>query len=271
MGTILDQIVETKRREVAEAKRRRPLAELQSIVRDIPPPRDFHAAIVSGSPRGIALIAEIKRRSPSAGLIREDFEPAGLARIYHAHGANALSVLTDATYFDGRLEFIEQVKDAVPLPVLRKDFILEEYQIYEARAGGADCVLLIGEILPAGEISSLLELTESLDMTTLVEVHEPETLDRVLAEITSPHDHRLLLGINNRDLKIQQTDIEQTRRLTGRIPRGLPLVSESGIKTRDDVEKLKAAGARALLIGETFMKAPDPGAKIDEIMGPMTL
>ncbi len=267
MGTILDRIVETKRQEVAEAKAHRPLSELQAACRDVEPPQDFYGAIAAGSPRGMALIAEIKRKSPSAGLIREDFDPAALARIYHEHGAQALSVLTDAPYFDGRLEFLEQVKAAVPLPVLRKDFMIDAYQIVESRVAGADCVLLIGEVLAAKDVLAMIELAHELGMTALVEVHEPETLEALLEVIPFPNPYRMLLGVNNRNLKIQQTDITHTHRLASRFPAEVLLVSESGIKTPEDVHSLKSAGAKAVLIGETFMKAPDVGAKVDEIMG----
>ncbi|MBI4578211.1 MAG: indole-3-glycerol phosphate synthase TrpC [Planctomycetes bacterium] len=269
MGNILDEIVHAKRREVAEARARRPLAEVQAAARAAAAPRDFHAAL-SGPPAhyGIHVIAEIKRRSPSAGLIRADFDPQAIARIYQQHHATCLSVLTDGPYFDGRPEYLQQVKAAVPLPVLRKDFIVDAYQVYESRAAGADCVLLIGEVLPPAQLTELLDLAWDLGMTSLIEVHEADTLAGLRDAIGFPNGKRSLLGINNRNLKFQKTDLATTERLAGRVGAGTILVSESGVKSRADVDRLIAAGARALLIGETFMKAPDIGAKMHEVLQP---
>lgn len=265
MGNILDQIVATKRLEVSAARARTPLADVQSAARDAAPPRDFHAAIAAPAPRGIHLIAEIKKKSPSAGLIRPDFDPIELARIYHRHGASALSVLTDAQYFDGRLDYIAAVRAAVPLPVLRKDFMIDPYQLYEARAAGADAILLIGEVLPVSQLRDMLHTACGIGLTSLIEVHEQETLERLLEVLPFPNSYRSLLGINNRNLKIQQTDLATTERLVRLVGDGTLLVSESGVKTRADVLRLQAAGAAALLIGETFMRSPDMGAKIDEL------
>jgi len=264
----LDQIVETKRKEVARARGSRPLAGLKAAARDLPEPRDFHGAVAAPPARGVNLIAEIKRKSPSAGLIRPDFDPVSLARLYQAGGANALSVLTDEPYFDGRLEFIEKVKDAVPLPVLRKDFMIDAYQIYESRVAGADAILLIGEVLETQQLAEMLDLACELGMTSLIEVHEADTLARLQAAVGFPNHKRGLLGINNRNLKIQQTDLSTTESLAGMVGPGTIVVSESGIRTRRDVERLIRAGARALLIGETFMRAPDIAAKITELLGP---
>lgn len=266
MGNILDQIVETKRAEVAAARRRRPLAELKSALADLPPPRDFHAALAGPPLRGVHLVAEIKRKSPSAGLIRPELDPAAIAKIYADHGASAISVLTDATYFDGRLEYIAPVKSAVPLPVLRKDFTIDEYQVYEARAAGADAVLLIGEVLPVAQLRDLLDLAFGLGMTSLIEVHDAESFESLQTTVGFPNERRSLLGINNRNLKIQRTDLGTTERLARLVPPGTVFVSESGIKTRSDVERLIAAGARGLLIGETLLRAPDIGAKVDELL-----
>lgn len=267
MGNILDDIVRTKRAEVETARRRRPPAELKAAIADLPPARDFYGALTTLPVYGVHLIAEIKRRSPSAGLIRPDFDPVTIAKTYHDHGASALSVLTDEKYFDGRLEFIHQVKQAVPLPVLRKDFIIDEYQVYETRVAGGDAVLLIGEVLPPSHLSELLELAFELGLTSLIEVHEPETLEQLKPVLPFPDDRRSLLGINNRNLKIQQTDLATTEQLVSHAGRGTIIVSESGIKTRADVQRLMAAGARALLIGETFMRSPDIGVKVDELLG----
>lgn len=268
MSNILHRIVETKRAEVARAKARRPLAELKAALRDEESTRDFHAAIAAPAPLGVHLIAEIKRKSPSAGLIREDFDPSTLARTYHAGGASALSVLTDEVYFDGRLDYIEQVKSTVPLPVLRKDFMIDPYQIYESRVAGADAVLLIGEVLEPGQLADLLDLACDLGLSSLVEVHEAETLTALLAAVPFPNDKRSLLGINNRDLKIQQTDLGTTAALAAMTGKGTLLVSESGVQTRQDVVRLIESGAKALLIGETLMRADDIVAKIRELFGP---
>lgn len=266
MGNILDEIVQAKRQEVGQAKLARPLQELRAAAVDTPPPRDFYGALTGQAAYGIHVIAEIKRKSPSAGLIRPDFDPAVIARVYRDNGASCLSVLTDRPYFDGRIEYIEQVKAAVRLPVLRKDFMIDEYQIYEARAAGADCVLLIGEVLPPPQLAEMLSLAFELGMTSLIEVHEAETLARLNEAIGFPNDKRSLLGINNRNLKIQKTDMGTTEQLARMVGAGTILVSESGIKTRADVDRLIAAGAKAMLIGETFMRAPDIGAKMREVM-----
>jgi indole-3-glycerol phosphate synthase len=267
MGNILDEIVQAKREEVTRARAVRSLEDVRKAALDAAPPRGFHAAMSASPPLGIHVIAEIKRRSPSAGLIRPDFDPVAIARIYQENKATCLSVLTDGPYFDGRIEYIEQVKAAVPMPVLRKDFMVDAYQIYESRAAGADCVLLIGEVLPPSQLAELLDLSFELGMTSLIEVHEAQTLASLLAAIGFPNDKRSLLGINNRNLKIQRTDLGTTEQLAGMVGAGTILVSESGIKTRADVDRLIAAGAKGLLIGETFMKSPDIGAKMRQILG----
>jgi indole-3-glycerol phosphate synthase len=266
----LDEIVKTKWVELAKAQQQHPLAELIAATRDLPPPRDFHGALAAQPSRGVHLIAEIKKQSPSAGQLRPDFDPVALAKVYHAHGADALSVLTDASYFAGRLAFIASVKAAVPLPVLRKDFMVDPYQIYESRLAGADAVLLIGEVLEPPMLGEMLDVAFALGMTSLVEVHEAGTLERVRTAVPFPNDKRSLLGINNRDLKVQQVDLATTEQLAGLAGAGTIIVSESGIKTRADVQRLIRAGARALLIGETFMRADDIGAKITELLGPVS-
>lgn len=265
MGTILDRIIETKRAELADAQRRRPLADVQRAARDAGPPRDLYGALAVPPPRTLHVIAEIKKRSPSAGLIRPDFDPAAIASIYHAHAASAISVLTDAAYFDGRLEYIETVRNRVPLPVLRKDFTIDPYQVYEARAAGADAVLLIGEVLEPACVSDLRALACTLGMTSLIEVHAPATLDRLLETIDFSNAERTLLGINNRDLKVQRTDLAVTERVAGRVPPGVILVSESGVRTAADMHRLARAGARAVLVGETLMRAPDIGRALDAL------
>ncbi len=266
MPTILDQIIAGKHEELAARLAARPLAQIRQAAEDAPPPRDLHAALSAAAPHGVHLIAEIKRKSPSAGLIRADFDPVAIGRIYHAHGASALSVLTDELWFDGRLAFIEQVKAAVPLPVLRKDFLIDPYQVYESRAAGADAVLLIGEVLDPRLLAEMLDLACALGMTSLIEVHEAATLEALQAAVGFPNDKRSLLGINNRDLKVQRTDLDTTLRLARAVGPGTLLVAESGIKTHADVERLAAAGAHAILVGESLMRAPDIGQAIRELL-----
>jgi len=264
--TILDRILETKRGEVAAAKQRRPLDVLRRDADRSSPPRDFHAAVF-GDGSGIRLIAEVKKASPSAGLLVRDFDPVAIARKYQECGAAALSVLTDETYFQGRLDYIAQVRDDVPLPVLRKDFIVDEYQIFESRAAGADAILLIAEVLDAKAIGSFRSIARGLGLGVLVEVHSSATLAGVLAGIGPPSSDRYILGINNRDLKAQRTDVTTTARLASTLPKGVPFISESGIGQRSDVVALQEAGACAILVGESLLKANDIGAKIAELMG----
>ena len=268
MATILDEIVETKRGEVAEARQRRPLEALRSEAATSPRPRNFYSAITAKARWDLHLIAEIKRASPSAGLIRPDFDPAEIAQVYHESGASALSVLTDATYFQGHLDFIAQVKQRVPLPVLRKDFIIDPYQVYESRVAGADAILLIADVLTPQQLIDLLILANELNLTSLVEVYEPDMLMRVRSVIGFPHRRYSLLGINNRNLRTQQVDVSHTLRLIDLVQEGTPLVSESGVKTRQDVLRLAGAGVSAVLVGETLMRARDMSAKIRELFCP---
>jgi indole-3-glycerol phosphate synthase len=269
MADILDAIVAAKRIEVRQAQSRRPLPDVQAAARDTAPPRDFQAVIASPPPAGwgVHVIAEIKKSSPSAGLIRADFDPVRIAETYAAAGASCLSVLTDERYFDGRLAYVGRVRSAVGLPVLRKDFVVDAYQLYEARAAGADAVLLIGEVLAPAQLREYLEIACGLGLTSLIEVHEAGTLEALREAVGFPNPWRSLLGINNRNLKIQKTDLSTTSRLARGLSEDVLLVSESGIRTRSDVDALTAAGARALLIGETFMRAPDIAAKVREVMG----
>jgi len=269
MATVLDKIVAAKTQEVAERKRRRPLDHVKRDADQTPRPRNFYAAIAAEPPRGIHLIAEVKKASPSAGLIREDFDPIAIARTYHAAGASAISCLTDETFFQGRLDFIEQIKQAVPLPVLQKDFLIDEYQIHEARPAGADAILLIAEILTPQQILDGMILAGELNLTVLLEVHGADTLMRMRSVVGFPHRRYSLLGINNRDLKTQTIDLATTPRLAGLVEDDTLIVSESGVKTRDDVVRLQRAGAQAILIGETLMRADDIAAKIEDLFGPM--
>jgi indole-3-glycerol phosphate synthase len=257
--SILDQIVVSKRGEVERAKGAVPLVELRARLADAPPVRDFFAPLAAGGE--IKLIAEVKKASPSKGLIRADFDPAQISQVYEAHGASCLSVLTDEPYFQGRLEYLEQVRQVVSIPVLRKDFILDTYQLVEARAAGADAVLLIAECLDDCHLRKLHNEALELGLTPLVEFYEPENLERVLAAGAQ------LIGVNNRDLRSFQVDLEHTIRLRRQIPLDCVVVGESGIETRDDALRLQAAGVDAMLVGESLMREPDMGAAVDRLLG----
>jgi indole-3-glycerol phosphate synthase len=257
--TILDDIVANKRREVAAARARMPLEELEVQAAAAPPVRDFRAALAGPGP--IRLIAEVKKASPSAGVIRPDFDPIAIARAFQAHGASCLSVLTDVDYFQGHLSYLARIRASVVVPILRKDFLLEEYQVVEARMAGADAVLLIAEILEDEQITALLARTRALGMSALVEFYDEANLPRVLATGAD------LVGVNNRNLRHFVTDLEHTLRLRDRIPPEVVLVSESGIRDRRDVERLEAAGVSAVLVGETLMRAPDIGLAVEELLG----
>ncbi len=258
MPAILKQILETKRQEVEERRRRAPEAELRRRIADTPRPRNFFQAVTGESTKPLTLIAEIKKASPSAGVIRADFDPASIARAYEAGGADALSVLTDESYFQGHLDYLRQAREAVSLPALRKDFIVDPWQLYESRAAGADAVLLIAEALKTNELIDLQILATELHMTCLIEVHEMESLIRVRdAVIGFPHRSYSLLGINNRNLDTFEVDLKTTLRLAELVEDRRVLVSESGIRTRDDVAKLAEAGVKAMLVGESLMREPD--------------
>jgi indole-3-glycerol phosphate synthase len=259
MTTILDQIVATKRHEIAAAKAERPEAELERLLETAPPVRNFFAPLAASGP--IRLIAEVKKASPSKGVIRDDFDPVDIAATYQRHGATCLSVLTDAPYFQGRLDDLHAVRQIVSLPVMRKDFILDPYQLLEARVAGADAVLLIAECLDDCHLRSLFNRAIELGMTPLVELYEPANLPRVFDAGAT------LIGINNRDLRTFETDLEHTLRLRERIPQECVLVAESGIRTRGDVERLEAAGVDAILVGETLMRESDVGAAVERLLG----
>ena len=259
MPTILEEIVAAKRHLIAAARQARPESELRAALLDAPPVRDFLAAL-SGS-GSIHLIAEVKKASPSKGIIREDFDPVGIARIYQRHGAAALSVLTDEPYFQGCLQYLTDIRAAVEIPLLRKDFILDCYQLLEARAAGADAVLLIAECLDDETLHRLHEEALQLGMTPLVELYEPANLPRVLASGAR------LIGVNNRDLRTFEVDLQHTVRLRDQVPRDRLLVGESGIHTQADVEMLQAAGVNAILVGESLMASPDIGAAVDRLLG----
>ena len=259
MSNILERIVATKRAEIAAAKLRVPEAELETITASLPPGRGFAAAL--RTPGELRIIAEVKKASPSAGVIRADFDPVTIARIYEAHGAAALSVLTDEQYFQGHLDYLRAARAAVGIPVLRKEFILERYQLLEARAAGADAVLLIAEILPGGELAKLHREAVALGLDVLVELHDADQLPRVL------DCGATVVGINNRDLRTFVTSLNRTLELRPLIPDSVTVVSESGIRTSADMAVLRAAGVHAVLVGESLMRSPDIGAALDALRG----
>ena len=256
---ILTQIIERKRVEVDEARRQRPEAMLRDQIDSAPPVRNFVDALRSAT--DIGLIAEVKKGSPSAGIIRSDFDPVQIAKTYERHGASSLSVLTDEHFFLGHLDYLRAVRAAVEIPVLRKDFMIDRYQVLEARAAGADCILLIAECLDDCRLRDLYFYAAELGMESLIELYDIENLDRVLKLEPA------LMGINNRDLRTFVTDLDHTTRLAAQIPSTTLLVSESGIKTRADIDRVKAGGARAILVGETLMRSPDIGQAVDDLLG----
>lgn len=251
--TVLDEIIAHKREEVAASRSAVSLAEMRARAGAAPLPRAFAAAI-AGPP--VRIIAEVKRSSPSAGSIRQDADPAMTARLYEAAGAAAVSVLTDRRYFSGSPDDLRAVRQTVGLPVLRKDFVVDPYQVYEARAIGADAVLLIAGTVPAADLAALGRLAAELGMTALFEVHTEDHLDEVLAAGAR------VIGINNRNLNTLGIDLETTPRLRPRIPAGLLVVSESGIETPADVERVCRAGIHAMLVGTALMASPDPAAHL---------
>lgn len=257
--TILDRIVETKRNELLRAKSQAAEAELSARIREMPPTRDFFQACTT--PGEVRVIAEIKKASPSVGLIRADFDPVAIARTYEANGAACLSVLTDETYFQGRLEYLTAVKAAVGIPVLRKEFIIDRFQLLEARAAGADAVLLIAEILPGNAMKQLHQEARELGLHVLVEFHDADQLPRVL------DCGAILIGINNRDLRTFETRLSHTTSLMKAIPDRIAVVGESGIRTQDDLKTLGLAGVKAVLVGESLMRETDIGAALKRLRG----
>lgn len=259
---VLDTILEHKRGEVAVRRVRVPPAEMQKRAQDMPPPRDFLRALHSPRRGKVALIAEIKKASPSAGIIRADFYPAEIARAYSDGGADCLSVLTDERFFQGSDAYLQQARICVNLPVLRKDFIVDDYQLYEARTLGADAILLIVSALSPAQVADYAALAHFLGMAALIEVHtEPEMRTALEAKMT-------LIGINNRNLSTFTTDLSTTARLAALVPSQVTLVAESGIKTRADVGTVQQAGAHAILVGETLMRAQDITGAVGDLLEP---
>jgi len=255
---ILDTIVTHKRKEIKIQKNLLPLSELRQTLRDISPTRDFKAAI--STPGQINLIAEVKKASPSKGIIREDFDAVTIAQIYQSSGASAISVLTDERFFQGGLSYLAAIRKTTSIPLMRKDFIIDEYQIYQARVAGADAILLIAAILHPGPMQSFLNIAHSLDLDCLVEVHVESELKKVLDTDAQ------IIGINNRDLKTFQTSLNTTVRLRKLIPNDKVIVSESGIHSREDVKMLQEYDINAILVGESLMRSADINAKIKELM-----
>ena len=262
MTDILNRILARKAEEVAERRAHLPLAELAARIPDLPDTRGFAAAIEAkinaGKP---AVIAEVKKASPSKGVIRHDFDPAAIARSYEKAGAACLSVLTDSDFFQGSEDFLKQARAACKLPVLRKDFIIDNYQVHEARAIGADCILLIVAALGDDELLQLSMQAAELDLDVLCEVHDEEELERALA-LPVP-----LIGVNNRNLRSFETSLDTSLRLQERMEYDRVLVAESGIRTREDVARLRDGGINAFLVGEAFMRADDPGAELKRLFG----
>ena len=260
MSDILQRIVAVKREEVAAAKTRRTLAAVQAAARQQAPPRGFEAALRTAMADGrAAVIAEVKKASPSKGVLREHFVPAEIADSYARHGAACLSVLTDETFFQGCAAFLEQARAACELPALRKDFIVDEYQVYESRAMGADCILLIAACLEDDQLATFESCAHALGMGVLVEVHDAAELARALRLKTA------LVGVNNRNLRTFEVSLDTTLALRSRVVGDRLLIAESGILVRADVQRLRAAGVHAFLVGEAFMRAPEPGRALAEL------
>lgn len=257
MSDILERILATKQAEVEQARRRLPLAELQRTAAGREDGRDFVGALRAKLERQQpAVIAEIKKASPSKGVLRADFDPASIASSYARHGAACLSVLTDVQYFQGAPEYLQAAREASGLPALRKDFVVDLYQVHESRALGADAILLIVAALSDARLAAFEAAAHELGMSVLVEVHNEAELDRALA-LTTP-----LIGINNRNLRTFETSLATTIELLPKIPAGRIVITESGILAPSDVARMRAAGVHAFLVGEAFMRAPDPGAEL---------
>ncbi len=262
---ILQRILDRKVEEIAERASRVSLADLRACVDDAPPTRGFIAAIEAKLTAGLpAVIAEVKKASPSKGVIREDFDPPAIARSYETGGAACLSVLTDVDFFQGADAYLQQARVACALPVLRKDFTVDTYQVVEARVLGADCILLIVAALDDAQLASLYAEAMALGMDVLVEVHDADELQRAL-RLPAIDGRQALIGVNNRNLRTFEVSLETTLALKDAMPVGRVLVTESGIATRNDVERMRAAGIDAFLVGESFMREPDPGAALQRL------
>lgn len=262
MSDILKKIVEVKHEEIAAARKKKPLEAVRADAESRVLTRDFEGALRRKIAAGqAAVIAEIKKASPSKGVLRADFEPADIAQSYAEHGAACLSVLTDRQFFQGAVDYLKQARASCDLPVLRKDFMVDPYQIYESRVMGADCILLIAACLEDARMAELEDIARSLDMAVLVEVHDRDELQRAL-RLKTP-----LVGINNRNLRTFEVSLETTLGMLGDVPRDRLLVTESGILARPDVQRMREAGVHAFLVGEAFMRAGDPGQALAALFG----
>ncbi|MFI2855630.1 indole-3-glycerol phosphate synthase TrpC [Paenibacillus sp. JSM ZJ436] len=261
----LDRIVATKKEELAELYRGFDLNHVREQIQGLPDTLGFANKLLHSRSRDMGLIAEVKKASPSKGLIRPDFDPVSIAKSYEEAGADCLSVLTDVHYFQGSAAYLQQVRQAVDLPLLRKDFVIDEAQIYEARLLGADAVLLIAAILTPSQLEHFMGVAGSIGLDCLVEVHDQEELS-----IALKLEGLSLVGVNNRNLKTFETSLSITKELSALIPSGIALISESGISKKEDIQYLSAAGAQGVLIGEHFMRQPDVSAAVTELMGPVT-
>jgi indole-3-glycerol phosphate synthase len=257
---ILDRIIESKKKILFKSKLECNINKLESVINKLPEPLDFKNVLIKQNINDIRIIAEVKKASPSKGIIREDFEHLKIARQYESNNAAAISILTESEFFMGKLEFLKEIKNAVNIPVLRKDFLFDPYQIYEARANGADAVLLIAAILEKSLLDELLSVVKKLSMNALVEIHTKDELKKVLQTDAE------IIGINNRNLKTFETDIQTSIDLMADIPESKIIITESGIKTKEDIRKLSKAGVDAFLIGETFMRADNPGEMLNEFI-----
>ncbi len=262
MSDILDKIVAVKRQEIADAIKRKPLAVIREDAESRVLTRDFVGALRSKITAGkAAVIAEVKKASPSKGVLRADFIPADIAQSYAEYGAACLSVLTDKQFFQGSVDYLKQARASCSLPVLRKDFMVDAYQIYEARVMGADCILLIAACLDDQQMKDMEALARSLDMAVLVEVHDEAELDSAL-KLKTP-----LVGINNRNLKTFEVSLDATIKLSGKVPADRIVITESGISTKADVKLMRDAKINAFLVGEAFMRADEPGEALAELFG----
>jgi len=262
MSDILDKIVAVKHQEVAAAKKRKPLDVMRADAESRVLTRDFVGALRAKIAAGLpAVIAEVKKASPSKGVLRAEFIPADIAQSYAEHGAACLSVRTDVQFFQGSVDYLKQARASCQLPVLRKDFMVDAYQIYESRAMGADAVLLIASCLEDAQMADFEAIARSLDMAVLVEVHDQAELERAL-RLKTP-----LMGINNRNLKTFEVSLDTTLALRALVPSERILITESGIQTREDVLRMGAAGVNAFLVGEAFMRAPEPGEALAALFG----
>lgn len=263
LPSVLQRILETKRQEIVRGKDWVSHADLRAKAGDLPPPRGFVAAMETATQSGPAIIAEVKKASPSAGVIREDFHPAQIAASYERGGATCLSVLTDEPYFQGHRDYLAEARDACALPALRKDFIIDPWQIEESRCLGADCILLIVAALEQGLMEDLHGRARDVGLDVLVEVHDEAELERALA--LGQGADAPLLGVNNRDLHRFETRLDTSLRLKALLPADRLVVAESGIRTVEDVARLRAGGIHAFLVGEAFMREPDPGAALERL------